>query len=144
LVLIVPKGNSRRKQSGMTSAAPFQAKPQIVEQAWIDHNGHLNMAYYHVLFDRAVDQLFLALGMGPAYARSRRLTTYSAETHVCYVRELHAGAAVTCTLQVVDHDEKRLHTYAELLHGEGWLAATCEMLTLHIDASGPRVTPFPA
>ena len=25
-----------------------------------------------------------------------------------------------------------------------WLAATCETLTLHIDMSGPKVTPFPA
>ncbi|MEQ9247951.1 MAG: thioesterase, partial [Nitratireductor sp.] len=45
----------------------------------------------------------------------------------------------------LDHDEKRLHSYQELRHAEeGWLAATCETLTLHIDMSGPKVTPFPA
>jgi acyl-CoA thioester hydrolase len=127
----------------MRYAAPFICGPQTVEQAWIDYNGHLNMAYYNVLFDRSVDVAFLALGMGPDYAASRRLTTYAAEAHVCYVREVHAGDIVTCTFRLMDHDEKRLHTYGEMFHSDGWLAATCETMTLHVDMTGPRVTPFP-
>ena len=34
--------------------APFVSSIMTVEPAWIDYNGHLNMAYYNVLFDRAV------------------------------------------------------------------------------------------
>jgi len=123
--------------------APFQTGPQKVEEAWIDYNGHLNMAYYNVLFDRAIDVAFLALGMGPDYAASRRRTTYSAEAHVCYVRELHVGHVVNCTYQLLDHDEKRIRSYQEMYHADGWLAATCETLSLHIDMEGPRVTAFP-
>ena len=37
-----------------------------VEPQWIDYNGHLNMAYYNVLFDRAVDEVY--------EPRRRRLT----------------------------------------------------------------------
>ena len=36
---------------------PYLAPVMQIEQAWIDYNGHLNMAYYHVLFDRGVDAL---------------------------------------------------------------------------------------
>ena len=36
--------------------APFVSSVMRVEPGWIDYNGHLNMAYYHVLFDRAVDE----------------------------------------------------------------------------------------
>jgi acyl-CoA thioester hydrolase len=36
--------------------APFVSSVMRVEPAWIDYNGHLNMAYYNVLFDRAVDE----------------------------------------------------------------------------------------
>jgi acyl-CoA thioester hydrolase len=124
-------------------AAPFVSSLMEIEPAWIDYNGHLNMAYYNVLFDRCVDEAFLLLGMGPDYAKSRKLTTYTAEVHVCYVRELHLGSRIRCTLQLIEHDAKRFRFYQELHHEEGWLAATAESLGLHIDMTGPRVTPFP-
>jgi acyl-CoA thioester hydrolase len=127
----------------MTVPAPFRSSPIAVEQAWIDYNGHLNMAYYNVIFDRGADQALAELGLGPDYAVNRRLTIYTAEAHVCYVRELHLGDLVTVTFQLVDHDAKRLHAYQEILHSDGWLAATCETISLHVDMQGPRVAPFP-
>ncbi|MDN2567523.1 thioesterase family protein [Aquibium sp. A9E412] len=127
----------------MPDAAPFVSSAMSVEPAWIDYNGHLNMAYYNVLFDRCSDEAFEVLGMGPDYARGRKLTIYTAEIHVCYLRELHEGDRVTCTFHLVDHDAKRLHVYQELRHTDGWTAATAEVLSLHIDMAGPRVAPFP-
>ncbi len=121
----------------------FVSTPMPVEEAWIDYNGHLNMAYYTVLFDRAGDQAWDVLGLGPAYARERKHTTYAAEAHVCYLRELHLGDTVRCTVQLIEHDEKRLRIFQEMYHADGWVAATCETLTLHVDMSGPRVAPFP-
>ena len=47
--------------------APFVSSVMRVEPAWIDYNGHLNMAYYNVLFDRAVDEVFELLGCGVDY-----------------------------------------------------------------------------
>ena len=127
----------------MTVAAPFISSVMEVDKAWIDYNGHMNMAYYNVLFDRCGDEAFAVLGMGPDYAHTRRLTIYTAEIHVCYVRELHLGDRVACSFQLVDRDAKRLHVYQELRHVDGWLAATSEVLSLHIDMSGPKVAPFP-
>ena len=127
----------------MSIAAPFVSRVLEVEKDWIDYNGHMNMAYYNVLFDRCADEAFEIMGMGPAYALERRLTVYTAEIHVCYVRELHLGDKVTATFHLIDHDEKRLRVYQELRHVDGWLAATSEVLTLHIDMSGPKVAPFP-
>lgn len=127
----------------MSIPAPLVSRTMDIEKAWIDYNGHLNMAYYNVLFDRAADEGFAMLGMGPDYARERKLTTYTAEIHVCYVRELHLGHKVNSTFQLLDYDSKRFHIYQELRHIDGWLAATAEVLTLHIDMSGPKVTPFP-
>ena len=130
--------------AAMSSPSPFVSRVLEVEKDWIDYNGHMNMAYYNVLFDRCVDEAFDALGMGPKYAEERRLTTYTAEVHVCYVRELHLGDKVTSTFHLIDHDEKRLHAFQQLVHVDGWLAATSETLSLHIDMAGPRVSPFPA
>lgn len=111
--------------------------------AWIDFNGHMNMAYYNVLFDQAVDQLYPDIGFGPDYQKTG-CTTYTAEFHVCYLRELHEGDRVYAVFRLIDFDEKRFHSYQELWHEDGWCAATAEGLTLHVDQSGPRVAPMPA
>lgn len=127
----------------MTEPVPFVSSVMEVENGWIDYNGHMNMAFYNVLFDRCGDEAFALLGMGPDYARDRRLTIYTAEIHVCYIRELHLGDRVTATFHLVDCDEKRLHVCQELRHADGWLSATSEVLSLHVDMEGPRVAPFP-
>ncbi len=114
-----------------------------IEKEWIDYNGHLNMAYYNVVFDRGGDEFLAELGFGPKYAAERKLTIYTAEVHICYVQELHLDDVVTVTSQLIDYDGKRLHTYNEIIHKDGWVAATCEVLSLHVDMSGPKVSPFP-
>ena len=123
---------------------PFVSKHMDIEKDWIDYNGHLNMAYYNVLFDRCSDEAFEAMGMGLDYVKQRRLTIYTAEVHVCYVQELHLDHKVQVSFQLIDHDEKRLRAYQEIRHVDGWLAATSETLSLHVDMSGPKVAPFPA
>jgi acyl-CoA thioester hydrolase len=128
----------------MPTPAPFVSQVMEIHKDWIDYNGHLNMAYYNVLFDRCADEAFELMGFGPNYARERRLTTYTAEVHICYVRELHLDHKVTATLQILDHDEKRIRFFQELRHVDGWLAATSENLMLHVDMAGPKVAPFPA
>ncbi len=128
----------------MTIPAPFVSKAMGIEKDWIDYNGHLNMAYYNVIFDRGTDEAFDTMGIGQDYVKQRRLTIYTAEIHVCYVQELHLDHKVTVSMQVLDHDEKRLRTYQEIRHVDGWLAATSETLSLHVDMSGPKVAPFPA
>ena len=124
------------------TAAPFCSSVMTVKPEWIDYNGHLNMAYYNVLFDQCADELYEDLGFGPEY-QTTGCTTYTGEFHLCYVRELHVHDPVTVTLQLLDFDEKRFHTYQEIRHQDGWLAATGEALALHVDQSGPKVAPMP-
>lgn len=127
----------------MTLDAPFTSPQMRVLPEWIDYNGHLNMAYYNVLFDQGAESFFHVHFFGPEYRRDRGFTTFSAEFHVCYLRELHEGDAVFVTTQLLDFDAKRFHFYQELRHEDGWLSATGEGLGLHIDQSGPRVAAIP-
>ena len=125
--------------------APFKSSVMQIEPQWIDYNGHLNMAYYNVMFDRAIDELWLRLGIGPAYMRERHGSTFTAECHVRYLREIHLGDPVQISIILLDADEKRLHTFEELRHAtEGWLSATSENMTVHIDMAARKVAPFPA
>jgi acyl-CoA thioester hydrolase len=125
--------------------APFLSSVMQIEPQWIDYNGHLNMAYYNVMFDRAIDQLWLTLGIGPGYMKERNGSTFTAECHVRYLREIHLGDPVQVTVLLVAADEKRLHTFQELRHAtEGWLSATSENMTIHIDMAKRKTAPFPA
>jgi len=127
----------------LSLAAPHRSSIQRVDPARIDFNGHLNMAYYNVLFDRAADEIFALFGFGPDYRAATNHTTFSAEFHVCYLRELHVDAPVYVTTQLLDFDSKRFHFYQELYHQDGWLSATGEGLGLHINLDGPKVAPMP-
>ena len=124
--------------------APFVCSPMRVEPGWIDYNGHLNMAYYNVLFDRAVDEVYELLGCDLAYVEQSRHSCYTAEVHLRYLRELHAGDGVRVTFQLLDFDAKRLHYFEELHHAEeGWLSATSENMALHVDMTARKTAPFP-
>ncbi len=124
--------------------APFVSSVMQVEPGWIDYNGHLNMAYYNVLFDRAVDEAYELVGIGADYVKKRRRSLFTAEVHLRYLRELHAGDAVRVTFQLLDYDAKRVHYFEQLFHADdGWVSATSENLSLHVDMDARKTVPFP-
>lgn len=124
--------------------APFVSSVMRVEPQWIDYNGHLNMAYYNVLFDRAVDETYELIRVGADYVAGRRQSIFTAEVHVRYLRELHAGDPVRVTFQLIDYDAKRLHYFEQLFHATGgWVSATSENLSLHVDMTSRKTAAFP-
>jgi acyl-CoA thioester hydrolase len=128
----------------MAYPAPFTGTIQKVEDQWIDYNGHFNMAYYNVLFDRAGDEAFALLGLGPDYVKAANCSFFTLETHVTYVRELHAGDAVRIDTQFLDYDAKRVHYVQQMFHaGEGWLSCVTELIVMHVDMAAKRSAPFP-
>ena len=98
--------------------APFVSSLMHVEPQWIDYNGHLNMAYYNVLFDRAVDEVYELLGFGLDISRQHKHSTFTAEVHVRYVRELREDDPVRVTFQLLDYDSKRMHYFEQLFHAD--------------------------
>jgi acyl-CoA thioester hydrolase len=128
----------------MSFAAPFMSSVHKVEDAWIDYNGHFNMAYYNVIFDRAGDEAFELLGLGGDYARETNCSFFTLEAHITYLRELHAGDEVKVSLQVLDHDAKRVHYVEQMFHAaEGWLSAVSEHMVIHVDMTAKKSSPFP-
>ena len=124
--------------------APFVSSVMRVEPAWIDYNGHLNMAYYNVLFDRAVDEVYELLGLGLSYVHATSHSTFTAEVHVRYLRELLVDAPVRVTFQLLGFDEKRVHYFEQLCHAEeGWLSATSETMALNVNMVAKKVAAFP-
>jgi acyl-CoA thioester hydrolase len=124
---------------------PFVTSEMRIKPEWIDFNGHLNMAYYVVFFDQGVDELYELLGLGPNYLKVHNHSTMVAEMHVRYLREVHESTPLRVRCQVLAYDSKRLHLFEELVHAtEGWVSATCETMTLHVNMATKKVGPWHA
>jgi len=125
------------------TGGPIRTATQRVEPGWIDYNGHMNVAYYTMAFDRALDEAYEALGIGPTSARRDRLGPMALQTQIHYMAELLEGEAFHCEVQILDADEKRVHVFATMIADkDGRRAATYESLTLNVDLEARRSAPF--
>src|SRR5215469_6942951 len=97
-----------------TIPAPYARYEGEVLSQWIDLNGHMNLAYYTVLFDYATDLLFEEIGIGARYKDATGHGTFVVETHNSYERELLEGERVRVASQILGADAKRLHLAHEM------------------------------
>lgn len=115
-----------------------------MQKAWIDYNGHMNMAFYNLVFDQCLDFVFDELGIGSDYVTEEGGSCFTREIHVNYLSELSLDDPIRVTFQLLDWDAKRLHFFEEMYHAdEGYLAATSEQMALHVDMGTRRTAPFP-
>ncbi len=123
----------------------FDSGRGAVRSEWIDYNGHMNVGYYVVAFDQATESVCVHLGVGEAYRRSADASMFVVEAHVTYDREVLEGAPLAFRSRIVAFDSKRIHLLHRMFHAsEGFLAATNELMCLHVDLAQRRSAPFPA
>ena len=116
----------------------------VIKPEWIDYNGHMNVAYYVLVFDQGTDAFLDYLGMDAAYRQGSGNSTYVLESHITYERELKEGEAYRVTTQLLDSDAKRLHYFEQLFReSDDTLAATTEIMLMHMDMSTVRSAPMP-
>ena len=128
----------------MDARVPFSAYQTCVQPDWIDFNGHMNVAYYVLAFDQATDAFNSNLGLGPEYTRDQRQSMFVVDMNVTYRRELKEGAPIRCTTQLLEFDAKKLRIFHQMFHAdEGFLAATNEIIMVHVDLNSGKSCPFP-
>ncbi len=124
--------------------SPWIGQLLTVEDQWTDYNGHLNMAYYAVLFDKSAEEMFQTFGLGPDYVRETNCSFFTLETHTTYARELHAGHQVRIENQIIDADMKRVHYVQQMFHAEeNFLSCVLEVMVAHVDLAAKKTVPFP-
>ncbi len=132
----------------MTAAAMLDGLPvihrEVVRPEWIDYNGHMNVAYFVLSFDLAIDAVWAKLGFDDDYRSRTGCSTFAAESHTTYQREMKLGDEMLFTVQILGYDAKRIHQFYRMYHAQqGYLAATCEWMSLHVNLSQRRVVPMP-
>lgn len=124
-------------------AAPLRLHRTPVLSEWLDYNGHMSESCYLLVFGDSADAFFRFIGIDEAY-RAAGQSLYTTETHLHHRREAAEGEPLELTLQVLDHDRRRLHIFHEMLHGgTGDLLASAEQLLVHVDMAAGRSSDLP-
>ncbi len=132
-------------------AQPTITYEGTVQHDWVDYNGHMRDGYYVVVFSSAIDTLMDMLGMDEDYRERTAGTLYTLEIHCAYLMEVSEGEAITCDIQIIDCDTKRMHLFCRMLKGRmdnaqdtAEVLATEEIMLLHVNQNaGPSAAPFP-
>ena len=111
---------------------------------WTDYNGHMNVAYYVLIFDLFGAEILMdKFQMGEQSAKKTKKSTMVVESHITYNQEVKEGDEVDVNLLYFDHDKKRLQYKLEMIHKEKkFLASTIEILSLYVDLAQRKVSEF--
>jgi len=128
----------------MRFPSPYDRFQGEVKSGWIDPNGHMNLAYYVVLFDHAFDLILAEWDLDWAYTKRTRQSLFDVETHTLYEQELRAGETVCVHSWVIGVDDKRLHIAHEMYRAADNRRAAClEAMNLHVELDNRKVMPWP-
>jgi acyl-CoA thioester hydrolase len=106
---------------------------------YIDANGHMNVGYYTLLFDKALDLPWARLGIYSQQLLQSGMSSFALETHITYQRELKLGDILQFKFLMLDYDAKRVHYFLQMYHAQaGYLAATCEQISICMDMNARR------
>ena len=111
---------------------------------WTDYNGHMNVAYYVLIFDLfGAEILMNRFHMGEESAKTSKKSTMVVESHITYNQEVKEDDEVDVNLLFFDHDKKRLQYKLEMIHKEKkFLVSTIETLSLYVDLNQRKVAEF--
>jgi acyl-CoA thioesterase FadM len=124
--------------------APLELYRTSVKPEWIDYNGHMHEAYYVLVFGHATDAFLDLIGMDAVYRDRTHTSLYTVEGHIAYLTEISLGTDLAVATTLVAADAKRVHLFHEMRRAsDGAVLATYELLSLHVDQDGPRVTTMP-
>lgn len=127
----------------MTIDAPLSLHRTTVKPEWLDYNGHMNEAYYVLVFSEATDAFMDYSGQDDAYRKRTGHTIYTLETHIMYLLEVGEREPVRVETQLLALDAKRYRLFHYMYHeGSNELLATAEHMMLNVDMAGPKSAPF--
>lgn len=110
---------------------------------WVDYNGHMNDAEYARVFSLAIDAFWEQIGLDEPARERLGVTTFTLETHLCYLAECNENENLRVKIAILDRDAKRFHLFFGLYREDDTLAATSEQMMMAIDTASHRPTAFP-
>ena len=126
-------------------SSPFRTKNQTVLGEWIDYNGHMNVAYYTLAFDKALDFFFEdVLNIGPSFVEKNKEGPFALKASYNYFSELLESESFFVDISILDFDLKRVHVFGEMRKDTSLeLSAVFETVLMNMDLSARKVKQYP-
>ena len=134
-----------QNQVEKTLSSPFRTKNQTVLGEWIDYNGHMNVAYYTLAFDKALDFFFEdVLNIGPSFVIKNKEGPFALKASYNYFSELLESESFFVDISILDFDSKRVHVFGEMRKDTSLeLSAVFETVLMNMDLSARKVKQYP-
>ena len=114
-----------------------------VKPEWIDYNGHMQDAFYGLVFSYAVDAFQDWVGFDAAYRTKTNCTIYLVEEHKYFLREVKETDPLTVLISVLGVSEKVFHLHCVMQSG-GHDVAISELMEMHVcQRPTPKGVPIP-
>lgn len=115
-----------------------------VQADWVDYNGHMNLAFYVLAFDKATDTFYDDLQIGLDYRARENSSMFTLGINVDYMREVFVDDELRITTQLLDCDAKRMRYIHHMYQGsDPEPVAMNECLAVHVDMTLRKSAPFP-
>ena len=122
----------------------LKAHEEPVRSEWVDYNGHMNVAYYMLVFDHASDTFLDQIGLDPAFRDLKNSSVFVVEAHITYEKEAMENDPLVVTTQVLDFDAKRMHLFHRMVReGSDETISTNELMFLYVDMKARLSAPIP-
>ncbi|WP_170572958.1 thioesterase family protein [Ruegeria atlantica] len=114
--------------------APVEIRGFSVLPEWVDYNGHMNVGFYGVAFDMALEKLMVDhLGLGEVQVKALEQGPYVLQSHMNFLREVQPDEPFYFRFRMLDSDLKRGHYFAQMLsEKDNAVCATQEALFMNV------------
>ena len=136
---------THKNKTDKTWTSPYKTRNQKVLPEWIDYNGHMNVAYYTLAFDKALDFFFEdVLGIGPSFVEKNKEGPFALKASYNYFSELLEKEIFFVDISILDFDSKRVHLFGEMRKDKSLeLSAVFETVLMNMDLSARTVKQYP-
>ena len=125
---------------------PIILPEKKVIKDWIDYNGHMNVAFYTLAFDKSLD-VFLEdiLGIGETHALQNKQGPFVLQAHYHYLNEMSLDEKFNIRLLVVDCDEKRMHLCLDMFsQKKNKVIAVAEKVLINVNLNIRKIEHYPS
>ena len=126
-------------------STPIILPEQEVLNEWLDYNGHMNVAYYTLAFDKSLD-IFLEdlLGIGESHAYKNNQGPFVVQAHYHYLNEMRLNEKFHVRLFVVDCDKNKMHLCMEIYSlSQEKVIAVVEQVLINVNLKLRKSEPYP-
>ena len=136
---------TRQNKTDKILSSPYKTRNQKVLPEWIDYNGHMNVAYYTLAFDKALDFFFEdVLGIGPSFVEKNKEGPFALKASYNYFSELLEEEIFFVDISILDFDSKRVHLFGQMRKDKSLeLSAVFETVLMNMDLSARTVKQYP-